>query len=373
MVAWKEWSVVHVLLFLSFLVSGLLVNLVQLVMWVTLVTLLGDRRLFRKCNYYCIYVIYGQLLFLADWWSQSRVTLYFDDLSLKERLGKENALCIMNHHYELDWLFGWMVTDRAGILGNGRVYVKKAIKYVPVIGWAWCFSDILFLARDWSQDQSTLRTVLDDLQDYPSPVWILLFPEGTRYTKEKYEASKKFAESRNLPVLKHHLVPRTKGFTYTMSRLDKSKISCIYDVTLGCDMDTPPTLTNVLLGRSTQAHMYIRRIPITDIPDDEAGAAQWLSDLYVAKDEILDTFHKTGKFNVGGEGVCLPARPYTLLLSLALNLSMMVLVVRTLFSMGMLGIMASALTMLACSFGIKYFVELTQISKSSSYGDKKKQ
>lgn len=371
--AWKEWSVIHVLFFISFLVSGLLVNLVQLVMWVAMVTILGDRRLFRRCNYYCIYVIYGQLLFLADWWSGSSAKLYFDDPRTKEKFGKENALCIMNHHYELDWLYGWMVGDRAGLLGNCRPYIKKAIQYVPVIGWAWCFSDTLFLARDWSQDQSILKRVLDDLQDYPSPVWILLFPEGTRYTREKYLASRQFAESRQLPVLKHHLVPRTKGFTYTLSRLDKSKITCIYDVTLGCDTDTAPTLTNVLLGRRTQAHMYIRRIPISNIPEEETGAAKWLSDLYVEKDDLLDTFHKTGKFSVGCEGVSEPPRPYTLLLSLTLNLSMLLLVAKTVFSMGMVGIIGSAILMFACSFGIKYFVELTQISKASSYGDKKKQ
>ena len=40
---------------------------------------------------------------------------------------------------------------------------------------------------------------------------------------------------------------------------------------------------------------------MSNIPDDEAGAAQWLSQLYVEKDEILDTFHKTGKFAVGGD------------------------------------------------------------------------
>ena len=32
---------------------------------------------------------------------------------------------------ELDWLFGWMVADRCSVLGNGRVFVKKMLKYVP--------------------------------------------------------------------------------------------------------------------------------------------------------------------------------------------------------------------------------------------------
>ena len=372
MVQWREWSVLHVLLFMSFLVSGLIVNMIQLVMWIVLVMIMKDRRLFRRCNYYCIYVIYGQLLFLADWWSGSSLTVYYDDPGLEASVGRENALCIMNHHYELDWLYGWMMGDRSGILGNCRVYIKKAIQFVPIIGWAWCFSDTLFLARDWSHDQGVLETVLEDLQDYPSPVWILLFPEGTRYTREKYLVSKQFAESRGLPVLKHHLVPRTKGFTYTLSRLDKNKISCIYDVTLGCNTSVSPTLTNVLLGRRTEAHMFIRKFDIKTIPEDEAGAAKWLSELYVEKDDILDKFHQTGSFDVSQPGVSRPARPWTLVLSVSLNISMMILIINTLLNTGLLGLIIAAVVMILSSLGIKYFVELTQISKASSYGDKKK-
>ena len=69
------------------------------------------------------------------------------------------------------------------MLGNCRVYVKKMISWVPVLGWAWGLSDTIFLERDWARDQQTLRKGLEQLQDYPSPVWVLLFPEGTRYTR----------------------------------------------------------------------------------------------------------------------------------------------------------------------------------------------
>ena len=73
---WREWSIFHVIFFLTFLVTGLLVNLVQAIVYLILVTLLGNRRLFRRFNYYCIYIIYGQLLFLADWWSLADITIY---------------------------------------------------------------------------------------------------------------------------------------------------------------------------------------------------------------------------------------------------------------------------------------------------------
>lgn len=42
---------------------------------------------------------------------------------------------------------------------------------------------------------------------------VLMFCEGTRFTKTKHEESMKIARDKGLPELKHHLLPRTKGFS----------------------------------------------------------------------------------------------------------------------------------------------------------------
>jgi hypothetical protein len=55
--------------------------------------------------------------------------------------------------------------------------------------------------------------------------------EGTRFTAEKHEASKTFAEEKGLPILKHHLTPRIKGFTTSLPYLH-GKFGGIYDVQL---------------------------------------------------------------------------------------------------------------------------------------------
>lgn len=41
----------------------------------------------------------------------------------------------------------------------------------------------------------------------------LLYCEGTRFTEKKHRVSMEVALSKGLPVLKYHLLPRTKGFT----------------------------------------------------------------------------------------------------------------------------------------------------------------
>ena len=155
-----------------------------------------------------------------------------------------------------------------------RVYVKSMLRYVPIIGWAWAMSDTVFLERDWGKDQQILREGMERLQvptscpshpdptkDYPSPCWVLLFPEGTRRTPDKLEAGRQFSVSRGLQPLEHCLVPRTKGFSLTIASCSPSTFPWLYDVTLACPGGAgvaPPTLTSCLLGRSTEAHLYIR-------------------------------------------------------------------------------------------------------------------
>ncbi|XP_023319306.1 1-acyl-sn-glycerol-3-phosphate acyltransferase delta-like [Trichogramma pretiosum] len=89
-----------------------------------------------------------------------------------------------------------------------------------------------------------------ELADYPDSIRLLLYAEGTRFTPEKVEASKKFAKEKGLPVLKHHLTPRTRGFTASIPHL-RGKVDAIYDIQLAFKPSetTKPTMTNLLLGK----------------------------------------------------------------------------------------------------------------------------
>ena len=50
--------------------------------------------------------------------------------------------------------------------------------------------------------------------------------EGTRYTERKREESMKYAREKNLPELKYHILPRTRGFTMIMQGAKgKSKLT----------------------------------------------------------------------------------------------------------------------------------------------------
>lgn len=214
-----------------------------------------------------------------------------------EKAGTEHALLVMNHAYETDWLFGWFFCEKIGVLGNCKAYAKKVISYIPTIGWSWKFAEFVFLERSFDKDKEIIKKQLNEIFDYPDPVWLLINAEGTRFTKTKHEASVKFAKERGMAVLNHHLIPRTKGFTASLSVL-KKKCAAIMDVQLAFhenDVDKP-TIINLLRGKQLTGHLYIRRIPMSEVPDDEEQAAIWLQELYVRKDKLQTSFHETGDF-----------------------------------------------------------------------------
>ena len=103
------------------------------------------------------------------------------------------ALLIMNHTYETDWLFGWMFCEKVGVLGNCKAYAKKVISYIPTIGllfnmsmsiflhlkliylicigWSWKFAEFVFLERSFDKDREIITKQLNEIFDYPDPVW----------------------------------------------------------------------------------------------------------------------------------------------------------------------------------------------------------
>ena len=57
--------------------------------------------------------MYAYLLFLGDWWSGAKLTVFAEEDHAARMEGEdkaENALILMNHHTELDWLYTWMVS-----------------------------------------------------------------------------------------------------------------------------------------------------------------------------------------------------------------------------------------------------------------------
>ncbi|KAL8215314.1 hypothetical protein R6Q57_004763 [Mikania cordata] len=286
-------AVVIVPIGVLFFVSGLIVNLIQATIFVIIRPF--SKSLFRRINRLVAELLWLELVWIVDWWAGVKVNLYTDPETLN-MMGKEHALVIANHKSDIDWLIGWVFAQRSGCLGSTLAVMKKSSKFLPVIGWSMWFSEYLFLERSWAKDESTLKSGLQRLKDYPQPFWLALFVEGTRFTQAKLLAAQEYASSMGLPVPRNVLIPRTKGFVTSVSEM-RSFAPAIYDMTVAIPKEsTPPTMLRLFKGQSSVIHVKVKRHLMKDLPETDEAVAQWCKDIFIAKDDLLDKHKELNAF-----------------------------------------------------------------------------
>ncbi|GMP86944.1 hypothetical protein CsSME_00039520 [Camellia sinensis var. sinensis] len=269
-----------------FFLSGLVVNLIQAICFVLVRPL--SKNTCRKINRVVAELLWLELVWLVDWWAGVQIKLFTDSETFR-LMGKEHALVVSNHKSDIDWLVGWLLAQqRSGCLGSALAVMKKSSKFLPVIGWSMWFSEYLFLERSWAKDEKTLKSGLQQLQDFPLPFWLALFVEGTRFTQAKLKAAQEYAASAGLPVPRNVLIPRTKGFVSAVSEM-RLFVPAIYEVTVAIPKSSPPpTMLRLFKGKSSVMHVHLKRHLMKDLPETDDAVAQWCRDMFVAKDKLLD-------------------------------------------------------------------------------------
>ncbi|KAH8379728.1 hypothetical protein KR009_006823 [Drosophila setifemur] len=375
----KHKGLGRLLIAVTFFTCGFFINIAQLLL--ILVVRPFDKNLSRHLMSYLTYSFYSILVCVAEWYAGTKLHVYIDPEEEKKFFGKEHGLLLMNHTYEIDWLTAWMITDKLGNLGATKAYAKKMLRYVPIMGWVWWMGEFIFLDRNFEKDKIVIKQKLIEVFSNPDPVWLLLNAEGTRFTPAKHELSVKFAKERGLPVLKHHLVPRTKGFTASLPTM-RGICPSIYDINLAFkrNAEPKPTMLSQLNGEAVEPYMYIRRVPLDVVPEGEKEAAQWMQDFYVEKDKLLESFHETGSFFKTSGVKAVPEKIFKPRLCSLLNFIgwasfsvglILYYMITSLLAGNLVGFF-TVFSILAGFYGLmEYAVNASKISKSSNYGAKK--
>lgn len=233
---------------------------------------------------------YGHWAIVANmaWtWSDSKLKVYCTDEDLPY-IGKEAAIWVANHRYSLDFLSTVMIPDQFGVLGLLKAFQKIEIKWLPVVGWNFWFTENIFLRRSATRDIAAIQNGTENLVKSKLPFWLVLYAEGTRFSAAKHVASEEFAKGKNYPSLKHHLQPRPTGFVEVIKVLKtvKDQNVALYDMTIQLDGNTDRKMTEVIARRPITFHCFLRRIDPHTVPKD--GEAEWLRKLYQEKDARFD-------------------------------------------------------------------------------------
>lgn len=238
---------------------------------------------------------------MADWtwwlfavvvekWGRSRCHYYGDKIPMRE-----NAFMSSNHITFMDWAFLFTIAGRRGRLGVLKFFAKKSILWIPAFGWGMWLVDSLMVSRNWLTDKKMISQTFHTLKTRKLPFWVVSFLEGTRKTPKKLAESQDYAKKKDLPVLQHVLLPRTKGFVATIAEL-RDELDAVYDVTYAYSGDTAPGAVDAAMRRLPDLHFHIRRFPLASLPTDEKALSDWCIQLYVEKDRLLEHFKKHGVF-----------------------------------------------------------------------------
>eukprot|EP01059_Diplonema_ambulator_P027689 TRINITY_DN4614_c0_g1_i1.p2 TRINITY_DN4614_c0_g1~~TRINITY_DN4614_c0_g1_i1.p2 ORF type:complete len:380 (+),score=63.70 TRINITY_DN4614_c0_g1_i1:58-1197(+) len=255
--------------------------------------------LFRKINETVVWWWWLIIVWAMEWWSGMDVVISSPN---GEFTKAETSVVLGNHAGDVDWMLGWYVASKVNMLQGCKAYMKKLSMVLPILGWSWWLSDYVFLSRDWSKDENTLKKTFETLRSYPFKFWICLFAEGTRKSPSKLAESQKWCRDNKKPVLDHVLWPRTKGFTATMMALEGT-VEVVYDMTMAPDPDYPPSFGKMLRGQFSRCYLNVKTI--RDIPKTEEGLKALCEQVFVDKNADLEYMkqHRTFPYPIIKEGL----------------------------------------------------------------------
>lgn len=148
------------------------------------------------------------------------------------------------------------------------------------------------------------------------PVWLVIFPEGTRYNpimnQNTIQQSKLFAQKKGLIPFEYVLYPRT-GATVAAIKALKNNLNAVYDITIMYNQTydnekqlrlAAPSMAGKFLielnqyfssidfyleylqGQTKELHIDIRRIDINDIPSEtNEQISNWLYQRFSLKEK----------------------------------------------------------------------------------------
>ncbi|PXF46313.1 1-acyl-sn-glycerol-3-phosphate acyltransferase PLS1 [Gracilariopsis chorda] len=229
--------------------------------------------------------------FLLEKWSSITFRSYGHAIS-----PKGSYLAVVNHHSDVDWLLGLAFVShfRYPYPGNAKSVVKASLAKVPIFGHILQNAEFLFITRSWANDRDLFIRSLKSLRGYSktvSPLWFVLYPEGTRLTPEKLLHSQEYAESCGLKAPENVLFPRFKAFVSIMSNL-RDEFDGILDATFMFEGNLPSMKSTLAGSDSTIIHTHQHFYPMSEIPEGKAELEAWLLKRWYEKDTRLAEFKR---------------------------------------------------------------------------------
>ena len=239
----------------SLLTMGVLCFLSAVVFWV----------LPNQATHKIMWFWYEHWVCMLGWWVRKLIPNIQLDIDKPSK--NTPYIMIANHYSWLDILVLY-----ATVFGHDRAFVfvmKRSLIKIPMIGIV-CWGlghPLLYRGKSRRKNLVILKQATEKAVDYQHG--IMIFPEGTRYTKVS-----------NPPTsLQHLLKPRTVGFEYIAKTISE-KVEVI-DVTLVYG-SSQHGIMDFLLGKTGRVKVIAKRHIVS-----AKDAEEWLLDTWSKKDQVI--------------------------------------------------------------------------------------
>ncbi|XP_043310249.1 1-acyl-sn-glycerol-3-phosphate acyltransferase epsilon [Cervus canadensis] len=243
---------------------------------------------------YCVYQ--SMVLFFFENYTGVQILLYGD---LPKN--KENVIYLANHQSTVDWIIADILAIRQNALGHVRYVLKDGLKWLPLYGCYFSQHGGIYVKRSAKFNENQMRKKLQRYINAGTPMYLVIFPEGTRYNPELTKvisASQAFAAQEGLPVLKHVLTPRIKA-THVAFDSMKDYLDAVYDVTVAFEGSVDdkgqrkkaPSMAEFLCKECPKIHIHINRIDKKNVPEEQVSMKRWLHERFEIKDKLLIEFY----------------------------------------------------------------------------------
>jgi 1-acyl-sn-glycerol-3-phosphate acyltransferase len=227
-----------------------------------------------------------------------------------------SVLLVSNHKCDLDYFFVWALAARLGPLqpGGFNAVAKSVLRKVPLFGWVFKLVNFLFLSRSWEADGAKIGawTAAARHSGRWRPTWLLLYPEGTRYTAPGKVKSDAAAAAAGVPPLRGELLlPRHKGFVGLANDLLGTEPGCcryLLDITICYIGRDGLPVTWSQLGTSALLSLGAGRLPLSRVlvhaelhaagalPAGDEPRRLWLLERWRRKEALLAHAQAHGRF-----------------------------------------------------------------------------
>lgn len=270
----------HLLSLLSFtFVAANLLLCLPLILVLALGRVLFPFKLLKCWSAHGIERVYRWAVRLDAWWFKRVLGINFvvehGQQVLSDLLPGERPLIICNHQSWFDiFLLQSLISAQGPML---KFVIKTELIWVPVLGWVCLALNFPRLLRTGdsssrAQDLKTVEAASLKLRDEPGG--LLIFPEGTRFTREK-------RDERASPY-RHLLRPKAGGFAVAKNAMPNT--APVLDVTIGYG-EGDANCWRCMGGLVEQIRISVREYPI----DDVEHPGLWLVSRWSEKDEWLQT------------------------------------------------------------------------------------